>query len=301
MSREFFSLEDLFMHNYDKDPIAILGMKSKSNQKIYTIVLWDDGISCNCPCGGIGGYCKHLKMALYNNPELLTEYSSDKKNELTQKLKEITCKISPNVYKIIEEVELLKSQSSYTFNDIKPLLKQIVKTSKHTVGEAFLQAKLIDKTVPNQKKFEKIVSLITLNSLSTEAKKFLKEELYKNYNNDDFAINVINKSLLTDKIQELVNVDILNIKNDNEFILSKLYSKKLILENNKIKQSLKNNGVNITKIKAGELRSYIFSYFPDFIDELVCDYTCIQLNPNLKDVKISLYRYLCTIIKDLNI
>ena len=46
-------------------------VKSSSSDNVYTVTLYDNCISCNCPAGIHNSFCKHAESVLKKNIELI--------------------------------------------------------------------------------------------------------------------------------------------------------------------------------------------------------------------------------------
>lgn len=166
------------------EPIAILGVNSSTNDKIYTVVIWEDSFSCNCPAGGIGTLCKHIKAIFDGNPKFLAEYSKEKEPELKQKLAEIIKNISPNTIEIFKKIEEIQKISGLPDKKelTEPLRKQIIKISKHTISEAFKQIKILENlevaTTTEELEAFNIIKLILQNHINVDEINYLDHKTF---------------------------------------------------------------------------------------------------------------------------
>lgn len=83
--------------------------KSSSSNNIYTTILYDNCVSCNCPAGGRKSHCKHVEKLVADNLNLLLNEYPD--------FAAILCKIFSKSTDKETKKELYKT-ISYTNKDI---------------------------------------------------------------------------------------------------------------------------------------------------------------------------------------
>ena len=94
---------------------------SSSSSNVYTTVLFDDCISCNCPAGGRKSFCKHMVAIIHKNLELIKSMNINFYNDLITALE---MKNNPN-----------KNLQAYV-----KLLNQIIYVNKDIALQAFIHA-----------------------------------------------------------------------------------------------------------------------------------------------------------------
>ena len=83
--------------------------KSSSSNNIYTTILYDNCVCCNCPAGGRKSHCKHVEKLVVENLNLLLDEYPD--------FAAILCKIFSKLTDKETKKELYKT-ISYTNKDI---------------------------------------------------------------------------------------------------------------------------------------------------------------------------------------
>ena len=94
---------------------------SSSSSNVYTTVLFDDCISCNCPAGGRKSFCKHMVAIIHKNLELIKSVNTD-------------------FYKKLEYALEMKNNPNKDLQTYIKLLNQIIYVNKDIAREAFLHA-----------------------------------------------------------------------------------------------------------------------------------------------------------------
>ena len=84
--------------------LDVIDTKSSSSDNLYTTVLFEDRISCNCPAGGRKCFCKHMVSIIHKNLELIKTINIDFYNDLIKALE-----MKNDVNKDLEQyIELLR-------------------------------------------------------------------------------------------------------------------------------------------------------------------------------------------------
>ena len=101
--------------------LDVVDTPSSSSDNIYTTVLFDDCISCNCPAGGRKSFCKHMVSIIHKNFELIKSTNINFYNDLISALE-------------------MKNNPDKDLNVYIELLKKIIYVNKDIARDAFLHA-----------------------------------------------------------------------------------------------------------------------------------------------------------------
>lgn len=132
--------------------IANEDFKSSSSNNIYTTVLYDNCISCNCPAGGRKSVCKHMVSLIHSNLEVIKEKNSEFYNDL-----QLLLEMKNDKNKDLEKFKKLCDKLIYINRDIaEKAFENSQATNKHPertesirfrvtpVEKAFLRTALYD-------------------------------------------------------------------------------------------------------------------------------------------------------------
>lgn len=104
--------------------LDIINTPSSSSNNVYTTILFNDCMSCNCPAGGRRSFCKHLVSIVHKNLELIKATNMD-------------------FYKNLGLALEMKNNPEKDLPTYTELLKKIIYVNKDTARQAFIHAENI--------------------------------------------------------------------------------------------------------------------------------------------------------------
>ena len=135
--------------------IATEDIKSSSSNNVYTVTLYDNCISCNCPAGGRKSFCKHMVSMLHKNIEVIEKENSS---------------FFENVIQLLE----LKNDRNHDIEEYKDLCNKVIFVNKNIAEKAHDNA-----TVLNDKSSTEVTHIVKLieQNFSKDEKMILLEIL----------------------------------------------------------------------------------------------------------------------------
>lgn len=123
-------------------------VKSSSSDNVYTVTLYDNCISCNCPAGGRKTFCKHMVAIVHKNLELIRETNTDFYNNLALLLE-------------------MKNDKNHNINEFKELSVKLICSNKTIANQAYhnarsLQQEDIKEKVYKPKKATRDIQVATI-------------------------------------------------------------------------------------------------------------------------------------------
>ena len=106
--------------------LDVINTPSSSSNNVYTTVLYNDCLSCNCPAGGRKSFCKHMVSIVHKNLELIKSVNTE-------------------FYKMLELALEMKNDPYKDLQTYIELLNQIIYVNKEIAREAFLHAENWEK------------------------------------------------------------------------------------------------------------------------------------------------------------
>ena len=94
-------------------------VKSSSSDNVYTVILYDNCISCTCPAGGRKTFCKHMNNIVHKNSEAIK---------------------NTNFYNDLALFLELKNNKEKNFELLKEFQNRIIYSNKEVANEAFLNS-----------------------------------------------------------------------------------------------------------------------------------------------------------------
>lgn len=131
-------------------------VKSSSSDSVYTVRIYENCMSCNCPAGSKKTLCKHMLSVVKNNESTITENAQILKSGISQIL-------------------ALKSMPRYSKEELKKLSANFIYVNKEIAEAGHENAQRIKNST--KKDFENIVDLIESN-FSENEKEILLRILY---------------------------------------------------------------------------------------------------------------------------
>lgn len=142
-------------------------IKSSSSDNFYTVVLYDNCISCTCPAGGRKTLCKHMLKIIDNNLMLIKDANLEFLKELTLLLE-------------------MKNDKNHNLNDFKELSSKLIYSNKAIAEEAFYNAMPFAKMKNERKNLSEVIAK-DIEDINIHHQFDFFELLCKGYNKKDIG------------------------------------------------------------------------------------------------------------------
>lgn len=155
--------------------------KSSSSNNLYTTILYDNCICCNCPAGGRKQPCKHIKKILFDNIENIKNINLD-------------------FYKTIQDVLEVENSTNLTQEEKRKIYANIILVNKE-IADAAHNNKLSLEISTDYNSWAENKASKFINSINRELNK----------NKEYLEMGLIDKDTYTNNAKEILStIDLVN-------------------------------------------------------------------------------------------